>query len=315
MRERKAYDDGTASPPLDEIVVESVHLAEARALLAFLVTASDLNKAVKSLARDVLGVRAGSTAERRKEITEFMKTTLATVGKKSFDELHVVDLLGILRLLKTKVVDFQLESKTKTKEAKEVCLSICEHVENINLLSIWNNQLPAPSTKDVLFNLREYQSLLMKLNCKEAVCQFGKAIDICELLVFDAPLVDEMSADVGSKVKEYRRLRVSVGMAKWTLFFQVNKFVEQYVFEICRDSSPTLSQRFAEFLRSASLEDEQIGLNLTLDFLERHTNTQTHKIPKFSFHMAVLKMIKNLSALGCFLALQETTAARLFMKF
>ena len=114
---------GTVSQPSDEIVVESVHLAEANALLAFQVTASDLNKAVKSLAKDILGERAGSTTKRSLEITEFIKTSLASVGKKTSDELRVVQLLGILRLLKTKVVDFQLESKAKTKEAKK-CLSV-----------------------------------------------------------------------------------------------------------------------------------------------------------------------------------------------
>ena len=274
----KLTDDGTASQPSDEIVVESVHLAEASAMLAFQVTASDLNKAVKSLAKDILGERVGSTTKRRK-ITEFIKTTLATVGKKSFDELNVVDLLGTLLLLKKKAVDL------KIKEAEKVCLSVCKHVENINLLSIWTDQLPAPSIKDVLSNLREYQSLLTKLNCTEAVCQVGKAIAICELLVFDAEHVDELTADDGTKVKKHRQFQVSLKTVKWTMFFQVHHFIVQYVFEYCRDSSPALSQRFAEFLRSTSLEEEQIGLNFTLDFLKRNLTTQTHQIPEFNFCM------------------------------
>ena len=277
----KLTDDGTASQLSDEIVVESVHLAEASAMLAFQVTASDLNKAVKSLAKDILGERVGSTTKRRK-ITDFIKTTLATVGKKSFDELNVVDLLGTLWLLKKKVVDL------KIKEAEKVCLLICEHVENIDLFSIWTDQLPAPSIKDVLSNLREYQSLLTKLNCTEAVCQVAKAIDICELLVFDAERVDELTADDGTKVKKNRQFQISQETVEWTMFFQLYHFIEQYVFEYCRDSSPALSQRFAEFLRSTSLEEEQIGLNFTLVFLQRHLlTTQTCQIPEFNFCMTI----------------------------
>ena len=287
----KLTADGTVSQLSDEIVVESVHLAEASALLAFVDTASDLNEAVKSLAKDILGERAVSTTKRRKEITEFIKTTLATVGKKSFDKLHVVDLLGILRLLKKKVVDL------KMKEAEKVCLSICVHVENIDLFSIWTNKLPAPSIKDVLSNLREYQSILTTLNCKEAVCQVRKAIALCELLLFDAERVDELTADDGSKLKKNRQFQISLETAKSTMFFQVHHFIEQYVFEYCRDSSPARSQRFAEFLRSTSLEEEQIGLNITLDFLQRHLTTQTRKIPEFSFHMTIWTLVKNLESL------------------
>ena len=287
----KLTDDGTVSQPSDEIVVESVHLAEASAFLAFQVTSSDLNKAVKSLAKDILGERVGSTTKRRK-ITEFIKTTLAILGKKSFDELHVVDLLGTLWLLKKKVVDL------KMKEAETVCLSICEHVENIDLFSIWTDQLPAPSIKDVLSNLREYQSLLKKLNCTEAVCQVAKAIDICELLVFDAERVDELTADDGTKVKKHRQFQVSLETVKLTMFFQVHHFIVQYVFEYCRDSSPALSQRFAELLRSTSLEEEQIGLKFTLDFLQRHLiTTQTCQIPEFNFDMTVRTLLKSFASL------------------
>ena len=300
--EKSTFTDETVSQPFaNEIKVESVYLAEAYAMDAFLVTASDLKKALKRLAENILGDGHGvgsTTKRRKKKISEIIKSA---GGKKKPFGLKVCQLFDFVLSLKTKATEVQLESIAEIKEAKDACWSICENVENINLPSIWLEHCPAPSTKDVISNLREYHSILKKLRCEEAVCQVGEAILTCERLLWEKSVVNEWSAHAQSDVKENHPFRVSVCMARSAVFFQVHHFVAQYMFAFCRDSSAELSRRFAEFLRTTSLEDDHISLELLLYFLKQNTSIHTDKVPEFRFDMTALTLIKNLESLRALL--------------
>ena len=298
--EKSTFTDETVSQPFaNEIKLESVYLAEAYAMVAFLVTASDLKKALKRLAENILedGVRS-TTKRRKKNISEIIKSV---GGKKKPFGLKVCQLFDFVLYLKTKATEVQLESIVEIKEAKDACLSICENVENINLPLIWLEHCPAPSTKDVLSNLREYQSILKKLRCEEAVCQVGKAILSCERLLSEKSVVNEWSVHAQSDVKENHPFRVSACMARSAVFFQVHHFVAQYMFAFCRDSSAALSRRFAEFLRTTSLEDDEIGPDSILYFLEHNTSIHIDKVPKIRFDMTASTLIKNLESLRALL--------------
>ena len=298
--EKSTFTHVTVSQPFaNEIKLESVYLAEAYAMVAFLVTASDLKKALKRLAENILGGGVGSTTRRRKkDISEIIKSA---GGKKKPFGLTVCQLFDFVLYLKTKATEVQLESIAEIKEAKDACLSICENVENINLPFIWLEHCPAPSTKDVLSNLREYQSILKKLRCEEAVCQVGEAILSCERLLWEKSPVNQWIAHAQSDVKENHPVRVSVCMARSAVFFQVHHFVAQYMFAFCRDSSAALSRRFAEFLRTTSLEDDHISLELLLNFLKQNTSIHTDKVPEFRFDMTAPTPIKNLESLRALL--------------
>ena len=298
--EKSTFTDETVSEPFaNEIKLESVYLAEAYAMVAFLVTASDLKKALKSLAENILWDGVGSTTKRRKtNISEIIES--AGCKKKPFG-LKVCQLFDFVLYLKTKATELQLESIAEIKEAKDACLSISENVENINLPFIWLEHCPAPSTKDVLSNLREYQSILKKLRCEEAVCRVGEAIDTCERLLLEKSPVNEWSEHAQSDIKENHPFRVSVCMARLAVFFQVHHFVAQYMLEFCRDTSAALSRRFAEFLRTTSLEDDQISLDSILYFLEHNTSIHTDKVPEIRFDMTALTLKKNLESLRALL--------------
>ena len=242
--EKSTFIDVTVSQPFaNEIKLESVYLAEAYAMVAFLVTASDLKKALKRLAENILGDGMGSMTKRRKKIIS--ESIKSAGGKKKPFGLTVCQLFDFVLYLKTKATEIQLESIVEIREAKDACLSICENVENINLPSIWLEHSPAPSTKDVLSNLREYQSILKKLRCEEAVCQVGEAIVTCERLLWEKSVANEWSVHAQSDIKENHPIRVSECMARSAVYFQVHHFVAQYILEFCRDSSAALSRRFS----------------------------------------------------------------------
>ena len=255
-------------PQCDEgrIVLEAQYFVEAVAFLAFENTAPDLDKATKELAEDVLGRGWLTDRKKRKNLPGFVKDVLGLTLAKSAEKVWSVSLL--LPFLNWLASQHLLSSFGNEYEnvivQREICRSIVESVEKMTLIDAWWSHRPVPRLKEIVREMETYRSVLLKLECEDAVrCVEEKTTLLTELVQ-----KEELSTSVLNKKLGVTARAKTVEMA---VVFKALHHVEQCVYELCRDCNTEMSYRFATLLRDQG-EKQSVGLPEMLDFIRGDTN-------------------------------------------
>ena len=266
-REEEAFSDDQTTDDEEEetkgqlrVVLGIQDCAEAVAFLSFKKTASELEKAAKKVAQAILGPGWISDKRKRKELPVFVKDNLKKVSQNSpVPVLGVVTVLYLLVWLANKSVRWQLIEDEEEQQAVKICQSIVNKVANISLFDVWLNDFPAPSPENIILELNEYKTILTTLGCEKAVPIFEDTTG----WLFDEVEKSEFSRGA-SKEKD---VSVQASVVEMAVVFKAFHFVEEFVFDFCRDSNTNMSRLFAISLEEKK-DDGHTNLHANLDFIQ-----------------------------------------------
>ena len=277
----------------EQFAIELPYLVEAAAYVAFKNTACELDVAVKKLAENILGARWFTHKKKRSALPNFVKETLSKSVSKSMAECWSASvLLPFLAWLASKESDKESVEDKLDEEEWEKCRSVSEHVKNISLLDRWMHHCPAPCPKDIVYELREYMSILMELGCNQA----RRTVEETCRQIF-AEVEEESFAQCASKEK--KGVMVDRTIAGTAVVFKLFHLVRRAVYEYCRDSDEQLSHILSWTRETRDKENMDItvdGLYSLLAFLREAADFSEEKkellskleapLKRFSRHIA-----------------------------
>ena len=310
-----------------QIVLELPYLAEAVAFLAFRKTVSELDTATKQLAGVLLGPNWLTEKKKRRELPAFVRDTFRTKSSKYSEcAWSVMDNFSFLLWLEIKfdLTKFDAFQDENVAEAREKCKSCCEDVKKITLLDAWKEHWPVPSPEDIAKDLTRYSYVLKTLGCIDAVCAVQKSASW--ILEKHAKL--QQSLQTEGPLNTMDSVIVDRSLAEMAVVFKAYHFVEQYMYEFCRDSAKLLSHIFAVLFKKRNERSRPLGLHELLSIVGTEagmlreakrtllseisgslTQFSKHLVEQFSglpsLRRAVLSFWKTLDMLRSFLEWEE----------
>ena len=310
-----------------QIVLELPYLAEAVAFLAFRKTVSELDTATKQLAGVLLGPNWLTDKKKRRELPAFVRDTFRTKSSKYSEcAWSVMDNFSFLLWLEIKfdLTKFDAFQDENVAEAREKCKSCCENVKKITLLDVWKDHWPVPSPEDIASDLTRYSSVLKTLGCIDAA--YTVQASVSWILEKHAKL--QQSLQTEGPLNTMDSVIVDRSLAEMAVVFKAYHFVEQYMYEFCRDSVKLLSHILAVLFKKRNERSRPLGLHELLSIVGREAGmlreakrTQLSEISgsltRFSKHLveqfsglpslrrSVLSFWKTLDMLRSFLEWEE----------
>ena len=243
-----------------QIVLELPYLAEAVAFLAFRKTVSELDTATKQLAGVLLGPNWLTDKKKRRELPAFVRDTFRTKSSKYSEcAWSVMGNFSFLLWLEIKfdLTKFDAVQDENVAEAREKCKSCCENVKKITLLDAWKDHWPVPSPEDIASDLTRYSSVLKTLGCIDAAYTVQESASW--ILEKHAKL--QQSLQTEGSLNTMDSVIVDRSLAEMAVVFKAYHFVEQYMYEFCRDSAKLVSHIFAVLFKKRNERSRPLGLH------------------------------------------------------
>ena len=305
-----------------QIVLELPYLAEAAAFLAFKKTVSELDSATKQLAGVLLGPNWLTDKKKRRELPAFIRDTSRTKSKHLECTWSTFDIFSVLLWLETKLDITKFDNDEKVVDAREKCKSSCENVKEITLLDAWKDHCPVPSPEDIASDLTRYSSVLNTLGCIDAACTVQESVS----WILEKQTKLQQSLQTEGPLNIMESVIVDQDLAEIAVVFKAYHYVDEYLYEYCRDRERHLSQFCAALLKERN--DQPLGLyellsalgekaemlseakrTALLEFSSSLTPFAKHLVQQFSglpsWRRSVLSFWKTLDALRSILEWEE----------